>query len=37
MRGSSIWSLGLDISVLLGILVVLTWLNIVGLKRYRKV
>ncbi|APX72331.1 ABC transporter permease [Companilactobacillus allii] len=37
MKGTSIWSLGFDISVLLGILVVLTILNIVGLRRYRKV
>lgn len=37
MKGTSIWSLGLDIGVLLIFLVVLTGLNIVGLKRYRKV
>lgn len=37
MRGSHLSELGLDIGVLLGILIVLTFLNIVGLKRYRKV
>jgi len=37
MRGTSIWQLGSDIGILLIFLVVLTVLNIVGLKRYRKV
>lgn len=37
MRGTSIFSLGGDIAVLLGFLIVLTVLNIVGLRRYRKV
>ncbi|MFC6202947.1 ABC transporter permease [Lactiplantibacillus nangangensis] len=37
MRGTSIWHLGFDIGILLIFLVVLTVLNIVGLKRYRKV
>lgn len=37
MQGKSITSLGLDIGVLLIFLVVLTVLNINGLKRYRKV
>lgn len=37
MRGTSIWQLGFDIGILLIFLVVLTVLNIVGLKRYRKV
>jgi len=37
MRGTSIWHLGFDIGILLIFLVVLTFLNIVGLKRYRKV
>lgn len=37
MQGKSILSLGLDIGVLLIFLVVLTILNINGLKRYRKV
>ncbi|WP_125544589.1 ABC transporter permease [Levilactobacillus lindianensis] len=37
MRGTSIFALGGDILVLLGFLVVLTILNIVGLRRYRKV
>lgn len=37
MRGTSIFDLGGDILVLLGFLVVLTVLNIVGLRRYRKV
>ncbi|MCT3573319.1 ABC transporter permease [Levilactobacillus brevis] len=37
MRGTSIFNLGGDIAVLLGFLIVLTVLNIVGLRRYRKV
>ncbi|WP_261810571.1 ABC transporter permease [Levilactobacillus humaensis] len=37
MRGTSIFDLGGDILVLLGFLVALTILNIVGLRRYRKV
>ncbi|MCP9614483.1 ABC transporter permease [Levilactobacillus brevis] len=37
MRGTSIFSLGGDMAVLLGFLIVLTVLNIVGLRRYRKV
>lgn len=37
MRGTSIWHLGFDIGILLIFLVVLTVLNIVGLRRYRKV
>ncbi|ARN92515.1 antibiotic ABC transporter permease [Levilactobacillus brevis] len=37
MRGTSIFKLGGDIAVLLGFLIVLTVLNIVGLRRYRKV
>jgi len=37
MRGTSIFDLGFDIGILLIFLVVLTVLNIVGLKRYRKV
>lgn len=37
MRGTSIFNLGGDIVVLLGFLIVLTVLNIVGLRRYRKV
>jgi len=37
MRGTSIWQLGSDIGILLIFLIVLTVLNIVGLKRYRKV
>ncbi|MFD1421313.1 ABC transporter permease [Lactiplantibacillus songbeiensis] len=37
MRGTSIFDLGFDIGILLIFLVVLTFLNIVGLKRYRKV
>jgi len=37
MRGTSILDLGFDIGILLIFLVVLTFLNIVGLKRYRKV
>lgn len=37
MQGKSLTSFGLDISVLLIFLVVLTILNIVGLRRYRKV
>jgi len=37
MRGRSIFDLGFDIGILLIFLVVLTFLNIVGLKRYRKV
>lgn len=37
MRGTSIFSLVGDIAVLLGFLIVLTVLNIVGLRRYRKV
>lgn len=37
MRGTSIFALGGDILVLLGFLVVLTILNIVGLRLYRKV
>ena len=37
MRGTSIFNLGLDILVLLIFLVGLTILNVVGLKRYRKV
>jgi len=37
MRGTSIWQLGSDIGILLIFLVVLTVLNIDGLKRYRKV
>ncbi len=37
MRGTSIFKLGGDIAVLLGFLIVLTVLNIVGLRRYQKV
>jgi len=37
MRGTSIFDEGGNILVLLGFLVVLTFLNIIGLKRYRKV
>lgn len=37
MRGTSIFKLGGDMAVLLGFLIVLTVLNIVGLRRYRKV
>ena len=37
MRGTSIFNLGGDIAFLLGFLIVLTVLNIVGLRRYRKV
>ncbi|KRN93393.1 ABC-type multidrug transport system, permease component [Pediococcus stilesii] len=37
MRGTSLFDLGGDIGVLLIFLVVLTILNIIGLKRYRKV
>lgn len=37
MRGTSIFKLGGDMVVLLGFLIVLTVLNIVGLRRYRKV
>ncbi|WP_125587685.1 ABC transporter permease [Companilactobacillus jidongensis] len=37
MQGTGILSLWPDILVLLGILLVLTFLNVVGLKRYRKV
>lgn len=37
MRGANLTDLGLDIGVLLIFLVVLTVLNIVGLRRYRKV
>lgn len=37
MRGTSIFNLGGDMAVLLGFLIVLTVLNIVGLRRYRKV
>lgn len=37
MRGTSIWHLGFDIGILFIFLIVLTVLNIVGLKRYRKV
>ena len=37
MRGTSIFNLGGDIAVLLGFLIVLTVLNIVGLRRYQKV
>jgi len=37
MRGTSIWNLGFDISILLIFLVGLTILNVIGLKRYRKV
>ncbi|CAJ1229151.1 ABC transporter permease [Lactiplantibacillus xiangfangensis] len=37
MRGTSIFDLGFDIGILLIFLVVLTLLNIIGLKRYRKV
>ncbi|MBU7554863.1 ABC transporter permease [Pediococcus ethanolidurans] len=37
MHGAHLSTLGLDIGVLGGILIVLTFLNIVGLKRYRKV
>lgn len=37
MRGTSIFSLGFDISILLVFLIGLTILNVVGLKRYRKV
>lgn len=37
MRGTSLWDLGFDISILLIFLVGLTILNIVGLRRYRKV
>lgn len=37
MRGAGLSSLGLEITVLFGFLIVLTFLNIVGLKRYRKV
>lgn len=37
MHGTGIFSLWPQIFVLLGILIVLTFLNIVGLKRYRKV
>ncbi|MGO1970274.1 MAG: ABC transporter permease [Levilactobacillus brevis] len=37
MRGTSIFNLGGDIAVLLGFLIVLTVLNIVGMRRYRKV
>ncbi len=37
MQGKSLFSFGLDIGVLLIFLVVLTFLNVRGLKRYRKV
>lgn len=37
MQGTHLSELGMDISVLGGILIVLTFLNVVGLKRYRKV
>jgi len=37
MRGTSIFDLGFDIMILLIFLIVLTILNVVGLKRYRKV
>ncbi len=37
MRGTTLTGLGLDIGILLIFLVVLTGLNIVGLRRYRKV
>ncbi len=37
MQGKNLSSFGLDITVLLIFLVVLTILNIVGLRRYRKV
>lgn len=37
MRGTSIWNLGFDLSILLIFLVGLTILNVIGLKRYRKV
>lgn len=37
MRGTSIFNLGFDIMILLIFLIVLTILNVVGLKRYRKV
>ncbi|HJE86717.1 ABC transporter permease [Levilactobacillus brevis] len=37
MRGTSIFNLGFDISILLVFLIGLTILNVVGLKRYRKV
>jgi len=36
-RGTSLMDLGFDIGMLLLFLVVLTTLNIVGLRRYRKV
>ena len=37
MYGTSLTKLGGDLGILLGFLVVLTMLNIVGLRRYRKV